>query len=249
MSIKLVLCIPTLNRFEECNHLIETALRGTYKPLSIEVIDNSGNGLFTPLEDGVMITQMDSNIGVARSFNYFLDLVDEIDPNAYAVISNDDLLLYDDTLEQLAKGIERNNDQLIFCSDLQAANSFSFFAVQPARVLSRIGWFEIMFHSYLEDCDYMRRARLLGYDLFSLSQVRIKDHIGSGTIKNYTPDEMEKFHKRRAIGIAEYQRKWGALPEHGETFHTPYNSGIEVLQWHISHFAKYHPYETKIYLD
>lgn len=231
---------PTLNRFTDCNNLIESVITGTKKPVSIEVLDNSGGG-FSSHHD-VQITISEINLGVARSFNYALDLAVNEFPDTYLIISNDDIVVYPDTLEFLSKGILENPDKLVYCSDLKAANSFSFFCVKPQKVLSTVGWFEIAYHSYLEDTDFMHRARMLGYDLFPVPGCRVKDHVGSGTLQSFTPEQETAFHSRRARGIDEYTKKWGALPEYGELYTTPYNLGIDAVTWHREKFKRVHPY-------
>lgn len=242
-----VFCTLTLNRFKECNALLRSVLSGTLQPKAVIILDNSG-GNFVPDADvdtdSLYIYVPHMNLGVARGFNFLLHQTLTDFPDAYCIISNDDLVLYPDTLEALAKGIEANPDKLIYCSDLHSANSFSFFCVKPAHVLETVGWFEIAYHSYLEDCDFMYRARMLGHDLTPVDNCRIKDHVGSGTLKAFTVEEENAFHNRRAIGIEAYRKKWGSLPEDGgEKYTTPYNSGIDTVTWHREKFKRIHPFE------
>lgn len=240
-----IFCVPTLNRFDACNKLIESVWSNTHKPTKTIVLDNSG-GNYTPTEladnENLEIVVSEYNLGVAKSFNYFLDIVANEYPDHYVIISNDDLVLYDDTLEMLSHGIVANPGKWIYCSDLHAANSFSFFCVHPQTMIDEIGYFEIAYHSYAEDTDYMHRARMLGWELLPVNNCSIKDHIGSGTLKAFTEEEEKLFHTRRAKGIQEYVKKWGGTPEQGEVYSTPYNSGIDSVQWHKEKFSKVRPF-------
>lgn len=239
-----IFCVPTLNRYDTCNKLIESVWSNTHKPDKVIVLDNGGGFEPTELADreDLEIHTSEYNIGVAKSFNYFLDYVSNEYPNHYVIISNDDLVLYDDTLEMLSHGIAANPGKWIYCSDLHAANSFSFFAVHPQTIIDEIGYFETAYHSYAEDTDLMHRARMVGWELLPVNGCSIKDHIGSGTLKAFTEDEERLFHTRRAKGIQEYVKKWGAAPEQGEVYNTPYNSGIDSVQWHREKFSRVSPF-------
>lgn len=237
---------PTLNRFEECNALIRSVYAGTKQPKAVIILDNSG-GNFTLDEDNnkdnLQVYVAEKNIGVARAFNLALYLGATQYPDDYVIVSNDDLTLYPDTLEGLEKGIEANPDKLIYCSDLQSANSFSFFCLNPLNAVNTVGFFETAYHSYLEDCDWMYRARQLGHELVPIQECRIKDHVGSATLKSFTPEQELEFHERRARGIGIYREKWGAMPEQGEKYTTPFNSGIDSVLWHRQKFNKVHPFQ------
>lgn len=244
--MKFVFFTPTLNRFAECNNLLRSVYANTLQPEHVIVLDNSA-GQYVPDEDidksNLEIHIPHENIGVARAFNFALYYTDKMYPDHHLIISNDDLVLYEDTLEKLADGIKDNPDQLVYCSDLNAANSFSFFCVKPRFVIDTVGYFETAYHSYLEDCDFMHRARMLGYELFPVPNCKVRDHVGSGTLKAFSEDELQAFHNRRARGIDEYKRKWGRLPEEGkELYTTPYNSGIDAVAWHRYKFSQIGPF-------
>lgn len=243
MSIDFVLFTPTLNRFEDCNRLLLSAMQGTKKPVNMIVLDNSAGG-FEPISevdtDDLTIVTADKNIGVARSFNYALDIAQDF-PGAYVVISNDDLILREDTLAELERGIMENPDELIYCTGGLGLNSFSLFACDPVKLIAQVGYFETAYFSYLEDNDLAYRIRLLGKDLCRIPGCEVTSHVGSATIAAYTHEQMDAFHRMRAIGEREYVKKWGGLP-HSETNSTPYNSGVDAVTWHRAKFSKVSPY-------
>jgi len=234
-----VLFTPTLNRFDDCNNLIRSALEGTKPPISIEILDNSG-GLFLSDHD-VNITIAEENLGVARSFNYGLTLAMFEFPGAMLIISNDDLVLYPDTLAELERGIEENPDELIYCTGGLGLNAFSLFACNPTKLVNEVGFFEIAYFSYMEDNDLVHRIKLLGKDLCKVQGCEVAHHVGSATIAAYTAEQMSRFNVMRANGEMEYIKKWGVLP-HSEIYTTPYNSGIEAVGWHRRKFSKVSPY-------
>lgn len=242
--VKFIFAIPTLNRFNECNSLISSVWGGTVKPDLVLVLDNSG-GSYEPNDSAdspnLEIHIAEKNLGVSRSFNYFLHFVSTEYPDHYLIVSNDDLILREDTLEMLERGIIENPDELIYCTGGLGLNSFSLFACDPVKLIEQIGWFETTYFSYLEDNDLAYRIRLLGKDLCRISGCEVTSHVGSATIAAYTHEQMDAFHRMRAIGEREYVKKWGGLP-HSETNTTPYNSNIDAVAWHRNKFSVVHPY-------
>lgn len=241
MPINFIFFTPTLNRFTECDNLIRSVQSGSLVPDNIIVLDNSAGEYHTEL-DNIEIHISRENKGVARSFNYALDYVMEEYPDHYVVISNDDLVLRKDTLKKLAKGIKDNPDELIYCSNGLGINAFSLFACKPKRLIDTVGWFETAYTSYLEDCDLAYRMKLINKEICFIEDCYVKEHIGSATLKSFTAEQEARFHDMRRKGMAEYTKKWGALPEQGETYTTPYNSGIDSVRWHKEKFSKESPY-------
>lgn len=244
--VKFIFAIPTFNRFDECNNLISSVWGGTVKPDLVLVLDNSG-GSYEPNDSAdspnLEIHIAEKNLGVSRSFNYFLHFVSTEYPDYYLIVSNDDLILREDTLAELERGIMENPDELIYCTGGLGLNSFSLFACDPVKLIETVGYFETAYFSYLEDLDMAYRLRLLGKDLCRVQGCEVAHHVGSATIAAYTHEEMEKFHAYRSVGTREFGKKWGNDDKVDfPTYVTPYNTGIDAVTWHKNKFTVVHPY-------
>lgn len=224
MNKSLFYCLPTYKSFDLAYASVLAALKGTLVPDQIIIIDNSGDGSGTqylkPLTeqfDNVFIWPQIYNIGVAKSWNTFhKQLCDD-----YIVIANDDIQVHSRTLELMVSTAENNPNHVLFAGDGSSGNAFSLFLLTK-RGYQLVGEFDEHFYpAYLEDNDFDRRARLLGqYIHFVIGATY--DHVGSSTIKRYTPQEMDVHHNSFRANQAYYIRKHGGLP-HQEIFETPFD--------------------------
>lgn len=219
----LILCCPTLNRYEDCRKMIVSALEGSLKPDKIIIIDNGGTvethltGLPVDIlryknADGVYY-----NLGVAASWNRFLK---EYEADAYLIV-NDDIVFGHDTIKDLYSAHQQNPDQLVYVTEGSGLNAFSCFLITP-KALEEVGYFDEQFYpAYFEDNDYAYRLKLAGYDLFRVPTT-IQEHVGSATMKSYTPEQVQKHHENFRANRKRYIDKWGGLPHH-EVYTSPYN--------------------------
>ena len=212
----IALCIPTLRRFDTLTACIESALAGTRVPDHIYIVDNSGGNLmryaeqyWTHIMHPIHIVIGDKNLGVAGSWNFFLNEV----PGDVMIMSNDDVTFEKNTIEVLTRAVEGGT---LFAypdavnGDGNTLNAFSLYATSHL-LFSRIGNFDETFYpAYFEDNDYAHRMAKEG---IPLTPVACRyNHVGSATMKAYTPTEMEQHHHAFRANEAYYIRKWGGPP-------------------------------------
>lgn len=224
MSKKVFYCIPTYKSFDHAYDGVLAALRGTRPPDQIAIIDNSGTGVGTqhlmPLTQkfsNVYILPQSYNIGVAKSWNTFFANY----PDDYVINANDDVMVDPYTIERIVDTAERNPQQIFFSGDGESGNAFSLFLL-TRRGYDLIGAFDEKFYpAYFEDNDYARRMFLKGYNIVPVKGATYR-HIGSSTIKRYTPQEWEMHHNAHRANERYYIAKWGGMP-HNEYYDTPFN--------------------------
>jgi GT2 family glycosyltransferase len=208
----ITLAIPTLSRYELLEKCIKSAEAGTIKPDRYLVIDNGGklNLKLPKLE----IVNFGENLGVAKSWNYFIKYTEEI-----RIICNDDIYFHPDTIRNLLSEYEPN--QITCTRDLEAS-SFSLFIIGN-ELVNAVGLFDETIspnYAYFEDNDYSYRMSLLGYEIHRVQNCSC-GHFGSATLKNYSSAEMDEHHRKFRIAQDNYKKKWGNLPGK-EIFTTPY---------------------------
>jgi GT2 family glycosyltransferase len=206
-------CIPTLNQPELLKGLVESIYKGSLQPDKIFVINN-GNANLNFLGNKVGKYKPGTNLGVAASWNYFIKNTDGI-----RIISNDDLVLYPDTLENFISGYKEGKLNCILNSGI---NAFSFFGIDNS-VIDKVGLFDESIspnYAYFEDNDYSYRMSLLGVE-FNKINCKI-NHVGSATIKKFNQAEMSLHHKKFNLARQNYIKKWGGEPGK-EIYKTPYN--------------------------
>lgn len=209
------ICIPVLNNYIGLDTLIESIEKGTIKPDQYYIVDN-GNKIKEVTLERMLVYSPGRNLGVASSWNWFIDKTTEI-----RIILNDDLIFYEDTLEVFLD--QYSEHTLTITEGTGALNAFSFFSI-PDHLINTIGKFDYQFHpAYFEDNDYFRRMKLAGYD-YSVAKNCNTIHTGSQTTKNFSAEEMEQHHRNFRKNQAYYIRKWGGLPTH-ELFNVPFDKG------------------------
>jgi GT2 family glycosyltransferase len=209
----ITLCIPTLSRYDLLKRCLESAEAGIIKPDRYLVIDNGGSlDLKLPKLE---VVKFGYNLGVAKSWNYFINYTEEV-----RVICNDDIFFHPETLRNLLAEYEGN--QITCTRDLEAS-SFSLFTIGD-ELVNTVGLFDESIspgYAYFEDNDYAYRMELLGYQIHRVHNCSC-GHFGSATLKNYSSREMEDHHNKFRIAQNNYQKKWGGLPGK-EEYKTPYN--------------------------
>lgn len=155
-------------------------------------------------------------LGCAASWNWFARNTSEV-----RIISNDDIAFQPDSLRKLVYSC----DPLSITSpeNIIGSNSFSCFTL-PDYLYNVVGEFDEDIspnYCYYEDVSYSRRLRLVGFKLRGVAGCNV-DHLGSSTLKSYTPEEMNEHHTKFQLAERNYSIMWGGLPGY-ETYTTPYN--------------------------
>ena len=213
-------CVPTLNRYDLLEKLIESTLHSTLKVNKVYIIDN-GQGLDnfflnTKYPDYLDIQYFGYNLGVAASWNWFGKYVPE-----YRIICNDDLIFYPDTLEKIINSCIK--DHICYPGGITNMNSFSCFLWND-EIIEKVGWFDETIspnYGYFEDNDYSHRMGKVGVGLFAIHDASL-EHNTSSTIKAFSAPEMSQHHKKFNNAKENYRKKWGGLPGN-EKYETPYN--------------------------
>jgi GT2 family glycosyltransferase len=225
--------IPTLSKFDLLEKCVQSIMEGSFVPTNIWIMDNSGGAFaqetWPDNYPSLRIIRPPSNVGVAASWNYFLTYTSK-----EVVICNDDIEFMYNTLEQFVLGTELHPEGGIFyCDDKYQGSEYSCFVVKK-WVTEEIGLFdEQFFPAYFEDNDFNHRAKVAGVPIIRLPALRF-GHVGSATLKGYSPAQLERHHQEFRANRSRYERKWGGLPGE-EAFTTPYNGdGYQrpVSIWH-----------------
>jgi GT2 family glycosyltransferase len=216
--------IPTLNRAD----LLVPALMyymNDFPNTDFFIVDNGKQGLYeklngpgfqaVPLGRNRVVTQTNTNIGVAASWNFICRQI--FKHYDHAIIMNDDIYWgrKEWEVEMFIKG---NIDKHLITTPLDWCNF-----ILSKKTFEEVGGFdEQFFPAYFEDNDYSYRMKLQGKSLykvpFMLPQVhRVSQTMESGGLEmQYIKDGFRNNKKR-------YVEKWGGEPE-CETFKTPFNA-------------------------
>lgn len=153
------------------------------------------------------------NLGVAQSWNWFIDHTE-----SPRIITNDDIVFDKYAIEKMLDADDGNN--LMFPENL--GNAFSCYYL-PQTTIDIVGKFDETIspnYAYFEDNDYHYRMLLAGFNIKKATGSFV-DHVGSSTLKSYSPLEMENHHKKFRAARDRYIKKWNGLPGE-EKFLTPY---------------------------
>lgn len=209
----LVLCIPTLNRFDLLVRCIASARAGSVAPDRVLVVDNSG-GQCPPIESVEIITPR-RNLGVAASWNA---MIERAGPEAQIIISNDDIVFAPDTIERLLVAAENN----VRAGTVSAIDGqkFSLFYLNQ-RCAAEVGPFDEAFYpAYFEDNDYVRRMELSGWQ--AISAPSAVEHAISATRAAMSDEEQARSHRAFRRNAAYFVAKWGLMPHQGALYEAPF---------------------------
>lgn len=223
--MRVVLCIPTLNRADLARKAILSAYEGLYRPDETILLDNSGKGKSLPHIQDIIYPTMNVhmipsaiNKGVSGSWNYFFNTFG--DDSKYIIVANDDITFHHLTIHALVTAA-LSSDALLFHGSGQHGNAFSLFLLKY-NGYKQIGAFdEQLFPAYFEDNDYAYRIKLAGQMIVEVPEATF-DHAGSSTLKAYSPAERQQHHHDFTRNALYYQRKWGGLPGK-EKYIKPFN--------------------------
>lgn len=211
MSISV--CIPTLNSYDELLKCIESINQSSVEVTDITIIDNGGK-FEHPHQSNIYVHTLPRNIGVAASWNYFLDNIPQ-----YRIICNDDIEFHEDTIETLIA--EYRPDGMVSPTSLGDLNPWSCFLLGQ-DVIDKVGLFDEWIspnYGYFEDNDYWRRMTLAGFNITRVDTTI--EHVQSSTLKHYTASQEKEHHRKFEIAKSHYVGKWGGLPWH-EKYKTPF---------------------------
>lgn len=208
---KLILGIPTLNRYDLLEKLIVSAEAGSLKPTTYLIVDNgrrlkqemSGSaGIADALHRGarMVVLEPDRNLGVSASWNEMLDWAGPTP----LIISNDDVELGLDTLERMTGALEIHD--FVIADGGYNADGWCLFG-QSTECTERVGRYdEGFFPAYCEDRDYeirMRAAKIFSY------RVETKFHHEGWATMDRDPAISDGQRK----SIERFQEKWGRHPD------------------------------------
>ncbi len=153
------------------------------------------------------------------------------------IIVNDDIRFAEGDLDRLAEYAHQHPEfYAVHCQGWQerlgkmGSIGWSCFAINPLA-LKRVGCFdENIFPIYFEDCDYSRRAKLLGLKSGYCDSTSLR-HEGSASIIHSNPYLIAQHHATFEANKQYYIRKWGGENDHEVHLH-PF--GNEEIGLYIS---------------
>lgn len=196
-------CVPVLKRYDLLHKLILSVENSTV-PANIYIINNGKQPLVIR-KDYVKVITLGMNVGVAKSWNYFIRNVQEI-----RLICNDDIEFYPDTLEKIINGYSEDH---LTTPNLDTNNAFSCFTISD-KIIDLVGYFDEDIspnYGYFEDNDFSHRMSKEGVGLNTISDAYV-NHATSSTLKSYTKVERDLHHSKFRLAQSNYIKKWGGLP-------------------------------------
>lgn len=245
MSGHVLLGVPTLNRYDLLLNLLDSARSGSRRPTSIIVIDNGGSFIPGPrLNDPLVVdVQLGSgfrieaeiqtpeqNLGVAASWNRLAHAYKAGPdvPGKKLLICGDDVTLHVDTIAALEDTMDATDADFVFPDPARSTmhQMFSCFMVKQS-LFDKVGYFDEKFWpAYFEDNDFHMRMKRAGATE-AIAPCGY-DHVNSGTMKKFSPEETEQHHARFRACRDYYVSKWGGLPGF-EAFAEPFNGTRKAL--------------------
>lgn len=199
-------CVPVIKRYDRLQNLLVSLKRSTIAP-KVWVIDN---GRLNVLPIGIQQLMLpypvdlyvpDTPMGVAASWNWFIDHVPE-----ERLISNDDIEFAPESLAIFTA----SKADIVWAEGC----GFSCFLLRDSCV-EKIGKFDEEIspgYAYYEDDDYLQRIDGHGTRAPSASAENVKSkvvHFRSSTLQACTPAEIEEHHRKFQIAQGNYAKKWG----------------------------------------
>lgn len=200
-------CVPVLRRYDMLANLLLSLGDSTLRPDAIYIIDNGRNPLKldealrkSPIKE-IFVEVPEANLGVAASWNFFLQNVSE-----ERVIVNDDVTFGPDSLRLLVA----SKADLVWAK----GEGFSCYVMRDSCV-EKVGFFDETIspgYGYYEDDDYLQRLDGRGTKpaLAVAEDVQCGlGHSRSSTLAAATAFETMDHHRRFKIAQHNYMTKWG----------------------------------------
>jgi hypothetical protein len=228
MSIP-VLGIPFLNRPDLLRRCVESI---DYPLDHLVVIDNSNGAVSMPFVPPKLVRRFSilthPNAGVAGSWNEIIKLF----PAPWHMIVNSDVQFTRGDLERMADAADANCSGVAGC--LYGNHGASWFVITEHGVRD-VGLFDENFYpAYLEDCDWSRRADLLGVRRVNVPNchaIHGDDKLTGSCTINSDPRIQQENVRTHTNNFTYYKRKWGGVNGE-EKFITPFNHKY----WPIQHW-------------
>lgn len=221
--------VPTLNRYDLCAKLVDSARRS--RPLLPDVcaiVDNGGTlaeSTFQNPDMPVAIHKPGHNLGVGPSWNWLAQKYLQ-KPSDRLLICGDDVVLHPATITMLVHVMGKTGADFVMPDPALSTTPqmFSCFMVRSS-LFTKVGYFDEKFWpAYFEDNDFHRRMKIAG----AIEAVAPcgYDHLNSGTMKAFSKEEVEVHHVRFRACRDYYIEKWGGLPG-AEKYEQPFNGQPE----------------------
>jgi len=211
----ITVCIPTLNRYDLLERLIESAEAGSVQPDKYLIVDNGGKFNSFGSHPKVELYVPPRNIGVAASWNWLIRNSQEI-----RFICNDDIEFASNTLETIVKYF--TDKCILFHTRFDRHNNdYSGFLISD-YVFNLVGEFDESIspsYGYFEDNDYDFRiyrdfmSRIENGDSFPDYQGIPYEHERSSTIARFSAIQMKEHHEKFKIAKSNFKKKWNMLPD------------------------------------
>lgn len=208
---RVVLGVPCVRRLDLLQDLYRSAALGTRPPDRFIIVDNGADvgRVFNKNSDASIpftVLGNGDNLGVSASWNLMFHLF----PTDHLIISNDDVRLHTNTIEEMAKAADDTDAEFIYPKTTNQT-TFCVFLLKHSAWM-KVGKFDEGFWpAYYEDIDYWHRMRHAGIKMLELATT-CYDHVLNGYLKAMSFEENRWFHARMQENYRRYVRKWGGGP-------------------------------------
>jgi hypothetical protein len=198
------ICVPVLNRYDMLQAMLQSLRVSSIKPDAVYVINNGldrekAAAAIDVGVPGIVVLQPNRALGVAESWNWFINNVPEA-----RIITNDDVEFSPQSLEVMAAA----DGEFV-----TAECGFSCFLIRDECV-RKIGLFDETIspgYGYFEDIDYSHRMQLHE----GVSRIDVAAgvaHKGSMTPRAYSEEDWRLHHQRFMLAENNYVAKWKYNP-------------------------------------
>lgn len=201
--------IPTINRWDLLRPSLNKYVGIDFPGVDIYIIDNGNQGIKGAYDEypNVHIIEMESNLGVAASWNMLCDLI--FKKYKFAFILNDDVY----------SGLNTGQVNTFLYVDAMVSGKKEWCSfILPQSVFNKVGRFdEEFFPAYYEDNDYAYRMRLA--NVVVMYDGRLTPEIYQRSSSVTKDPSLNSTFKRN---MQYFEDKWGGAPGK-ETFTVPFN--------------------------
>lgn len=210
-SPEFYLGILTYNRFDLLELALEAALRSTFLPAKIYIVDNSGGKWAGHPSRRIEVIRPPYNLGCARGFN----LLQSICQPRLLIVGADDVEVGPDLFEKMLACPA----PIVFGDGSQP---FTLHLIR-SEAWERIGQWDGKFYpAYHEDADYLVRAKLACVRTDCPESTGYKNNGPSATKAAMDATDLRILNDGWSAGRQRYLEKWGGSARM-ETFTTPFN--------------------------
>ncbi len=215
--------IPTINRFDLLENLLNQVKSQTRKPDQLVIVDNS-NGKFSLPDSFPIKTQIvkADNIGYSGAVNVGYKKAKD-----FLIVCGDDDGISNDAVELFVKYANSNLDSIFFNPATLGPKGFGMFGVYAKKAIELIGyWDEAFYPAYYEDVDYARRMHIAGIEMCHIYEIVF--HLGgigfsrSSALKKASNQLAADMQSGIISNRNRYRRKWGGEPDQ-ERYTVPFN--------------------------